>query len=208
MTSDAIAAGRGKEQKRAQQVFRHHGSFDRARSDHEGFREVESRVVLYAFAFHQAGRAAIECAGGDVYDLAVAVPLIKRCQKAFPDLRECSFDRGFHSPSNREELDKLLELTVLPKKGKLSTAERKREAEPAFAAARRKHSGVESAINSLEHRGLDRVGLRGADGFEPAVGLSVLASNLHRVGQLLRERKRMRRECKQWLQSIRRQRAA
>ena len=125
-------------------------------------------------------------------DADVAVPLIKRCREAFPDLRGCSFDRGFHSPSNREELDKLLELNALPKKGKLSAAEREREAEPAFAAARRKHSGVESAINSLEHRGLDRVRLRGPDGFERAVGLSVLASNLHRVGQILRERERER----------------
>ena len=129
-------------------------------------------------------------------DADVAVPLVKRCLEAFPDLRSCSFDRGFHSPSNREELDKLLDLNVLPKKGKLSAAEREREAEPAFAAARRKHSGVESAINSLEHRGLDRVRLRGPDGFERAVGLSVLASNLHRIGRILRgrERERMRRE--------------
>ena len=36
-------------------------------------------------------------------DADVAVPLIKRCREAFPDLRGCSFDRGFHSPSNREE---------------------------------------------------------------------------------------------------------
>ncbi len=128
-------------------------------------------------------------AGGDA---DVAVPLIRRCRESFPDLRGCSFDRGFHSPSNREELDKLLELNALPKKGKLSAAEREREADPAFAAARRKHSGVESAINSLEHRGLDRVRLRGPDGFERAVGLSVLAQNLHRIGQILRERERER----------------
>ena len=164
-------------------------------------------------------------------DAAVAVPLIRRCREAFPGLRGCSFDRGFHSPSNREELDKLLDLNALPKKGRLSAAEREREAEPAFAAARRKHSGVESAINSLEHRGLDRVRLRGPDGFELAVGLSVLAFNVHRIGQILRERerkrmqlqrkrmqlerergreerRRMRRECEQRLQPIRRQRAA
>ena len=48
----------------------------------------------------------------------------------------------------------------------------------------------------LEHRGLNRVRLRGPDGFERAVGLSVLASNLHRIGQILRgrERERMRLE--------------
>ncbi len=31
-------------------------------------------------------------AGGDTH---VAVPLVGRCREAFPDLRACSFDRGF-----------------------------------------------------------------------------------------------------------------
>ena len=128
-------------------------------------------------------------------DTDVAAPLIRRCLKAFPNLRGCSFDRGFHSPSNRKALDDLLELNALPKKGGKSAAEREREAEPAFAAARRKHSGVESTINNLEHRGQDKVRLRGADGFELAVGLSVAAPDIHRLGLNLREaeRKRMRR---------------
>ena len=128
-------------------------------------------------------------------DTDVAVPLVERCLKAVPELRGCSFDQGFHSPSNRMALDELLELNALPKKGGKSAAEREREAEPAFAAARRKHSGVESTINNLEHRGLDKVRLRGADGFELAVGLAVVALNIHRLGlNLLEEkRKRMRR---------------
>ena len=139
-------------------------------------------------------------------DADVAVPPAERCQESFPDLRGCSFDRGFHSPSNREQLDELLDPDALPKKGKLSAAERERESEPAFAAARRKHSGVESAINSLEHRGLDKVRLRGPDGFERAVGLSVLAFNLHRIGRILleRERRRMRRERERMLEERKR----
>ncbi len=50
-------------------------------------------------------------------------------------------------------------------------------------------------IQLLEHRGLDKVRLRGADGFELAVGLSVVAPDIHRLGLNLREaaRKRMRR---------------
>ena len=125
-------------------------------------------------------------------DTDVAVPLVRRCLKAVPELRGCSFDRGFHSPSNRKALDDLLELNALPKKGGKSAAEREREAEPAFAAARRKHSGVESTINNPEHRGLDKVRRRGADGFELAVGLSVVAPDIHRLGLNLRERERMR----------------
>ena len=125
-------------------------------------------------------------------DTDVAVPLVKDCQEAFPGLRGCSFDRGFHSPENRRKLDGSLELNALPKKGRPSAEEKAHEAEPAFKAARRKHSGVESAINNLEHRGLDRVRLRGKDGFKLAVGLSVLAPDIHRLGMILRDKERKR----------------
>ena len=69
---------------------------------------------------------------------------------------------------------------------------------PSRSARRRKHSGVESAIDNLEHRGLNRVRRRGSDGFELAVGLSAIAFNIRWTGQSLRkkERKRsQRRKC-------------
>ncbi len=56
----------------------------------------------------------------------IAVPLVGRCRKAFPNLRGCSFDRGFNSPANRKKLDDLLDLNALPKKGELSVAKRER----------------------------------------------------------------------------------
>ncbi len=127
-------------------------------------------------------------------DTDVAVPLVGRCLEAFPDLRACSFDRGFHSPGNRRRLDAMLDADALPKKGRLSAADRAREAGPAFAEARRRHPGVESAINGLERRGLGRVRLRGRDRFELAVGLSVLAASIHRLGRTLRDRERLRPE--------------
>ena len=71
-----------------------------------------------------------------------------------------------------------------------SVAEREREEAQAFAEARRQHPAVESAINNLEHRGLDRVRSHGADGFAHTVALSILAANLHRIGLLVRRRMR------------------
>ena len=50
-----------------------------------------------------------------------------------------------------------------------------------FKFARQQHPAVESAINNLEQRGLDRVRTRGADGFSRTVALSILALNLHWV---------------------------
>ena len=125
-------------------------------------------------------------------DTDIAVPMIEAAQARFADLRACSFDRGFHSPANRLRLDALLEHNVLPRMGRLAKADRARETDPAFVAARRQHPAVESAIHNLEHRGLDRVRAYGADGFARVVALSVLALNFHRLGLLLRRREQRR----------------
>ena len=127
-------------------------------------------------------------------DVDVAVPMVQAAQALYPELRACSFDRGFHSPDNRVLLDGLLDVNALPGKGYLSKANREREAEEPFVAARRAHPAVESAINGLEHRGLDRVRSHGADGFARTVALSMLAANLHRIGLLLQKRERKRRQ--------------
>ena len=128
-------------------------------------------------------------------DVDVARELVEETQRQHPQLKECSFDKGFHSPSNRKELDALLELNALPRKGRLGKADRKREGASEFRAARKAHAAVESAINNLEQRGLGRVLSRGAEGFERMVGLGVVAANLHRIGLVLQRRERARRKA-------------
>ena len=117
----------------------------------------------------------------------VAVSMVQEAQALYPELRACSFDRGFHSRDNRVRLDALLDVNALPGRGYLSRADREREEEESFVAARRAHPAIESAINGLEHRGLDRVRSHGADGFARTVALSVLAANLHRIGLILQK---------------------
>ena len=126
----------------------------------------------------------------------IAVSIIKGAQKKYPDLGLCSFDRGFHSPQNRIRLDALLEDNVLPRKGRWSKSDRERETQDTFLKARRQHPAIESAINNLEHRGLDRVRAYGADGFARMVALSMVAFNVHRLGLVLRrqEREKLRRK--------------
>ena len=125
-------------------------------------------------------------------DVDHAVPMVEAAQARFPDLRAVSFDRGFHGPDNRVRLDALLDHDVLPKKCCLDKAEREREQGDEFAAMRRRHPAVESAIDNLGHRGLDRVPAHGADGFARVVALSVVALNIHRIGLLLRRKARRR----------------
>ena len=127
-------------------------------------------------------------------DVDYAIPMVEAAQSYFPDLRAVSFDRGFHSPGNRVRLDALLDDNVLPKKGYLNRADRDREQGEAFAAMRRQHPAVESAINNLEHRGLDRVRAHGTEGFARVVALSMAALNVHRIGLLLRRKVRKRKQ--------------
>ena len=125
-----------------------------------------------------------------------AVPLVKDAQARFPALRQCSFDRGYHSPENQKKLGELLEWVVLPVKGRGSQESRAYEATEAFVEARRQHPAVESAIHALECHGLSRIRNRGAERFERTVALSILAANCHRLGRLLQEAERARRACR------------
>ena len=121
-------------------------------------------------------------------DDQVAVVMVQQTQKRFSDFRVCSFDKGFHSPSNQVQLRELLDLSVLPKKGRLSEKDKEREYSPEFVRAGKKHSAVESAINGLEVCGLDRCPDHGIDGFKRYVALAVLSRNIQRLGSIIRKR--------------------
>ena len=78
-------------------------------------------------------------------DVDFVVPLVEITKELFPDFCSVSFDRGFHSPANRTRLDEVLVDNVLPKKGRLSKADREREQGETFAAMRRQHPGCSHA---------------------------------------------------------------
>ena len=134
-------------------------------------------------------------------DTDYAVPIVAEVQKHFL-LDAMTFDQGFHSPANRAKLDEMLKHNVLPKKGRLNDAERARETAPEFVKMKNWHSGIESCINNLERRGLDKVYSRGAEGFERTVKLAVLAMNVHRIGLL--ELRRLREERRRDKERMRR----
>jgi hypothetical protein len=118
-------------------------------------------------------------------DEQIAVPLIQATRERFPELVSASMDKGFHSPANQARLAKIVPLPVVPKKGRCTTAEIKRESDPQFLYLRRRHSAVESAINALEAHGLDICRDHGSDGFKRYVALAVVGRNLHRLGAIL-----------------------
>lgn len=104
-----------------------------------------------------------------------------------------SFDKGFYSKSNKEILQSCTERVILPKKGKKNLIEKEEESDKQFIALRHKHSAVESNINRLEHHGLNRCFDKGLNGYKRCVGLSVLAYNLHILGNhILEKEKKLR----------------
>jgi len=121
-------------------------------------------------------------------DEKVTVPIVMETKSKFPDLKSCSFDKGFYTPRNKSELETILEEVVLPKKGKLSQKEKERENSESFVTRRRKHSAVESGINALENHGLDVCPDKGIHGFKRYVSLSVLARNIQILGNILQKK--------------------
>jgi hypothetical protein len=127
-------------------------------------------------------------------DDQIAVSIVKQTQTRFPSLKAASMDKGFHSPSNQTQLKEMLELVVLPKKGRLSEADKARESDSEFVRLRCQHSAVESAINALGAHGLDQCPDHGIDGFKRYVSLAIVARNVQRLGAVLREQEKLQEE--------------
>jgi hypothetical protein len=127
-------------------------------------------------------------------DEQVAVAMIDECIERFGPIGSASFDKGFHSRANQQDLAERVEQVVLPKKGKLSAVEQQRENADSFVQAKYQHSAVESAINALEQTGLDRCPDKGRAGFNRYVALAVLARNLKRLGTVVRDQEIERRK--------------
>src|SRR5712691_4095086 len=127
-------------------------------------------------------------------DRDVAVSETRRLQQRFDNqVEELSFDRGFHSPTNQDELAKLVKSPCLPKPGVKQAAEQvaaqSTTASVIFRAAQQRHPGIESAIGGLQSgNGQKRCRDRGELGLERYLALGLLGRNLHTFGRLLIQR--------------------
>jgi len=101
------------------------------------------------------------------------------------NIRSWSFDKGFWHKDNKALLEEHVEKVVMPKKGKCNRLELEEESQRQFKLLRNRHSAVESNINELECRGLDRCPDKGYGNFKRYIGLAVGAYNLRRIGQEL-----------------------
>ena len=103
-----------------------------------------------------------------------------------------SFDKGYWGKENKQLLQLEIPKVIMPKLGKRNKQEEEEETSRPFRRLKNKHSAIESNINELEHRGLDRCPDRGYHHFKNYIGLGVCAYNLKKMGAKLLEEERER----------------
>jgi len=117
-------------------------------------------------------------------DSAIVIPLADKLLAKYT-IESWSFDKGYYSHITKQLLKLSIPQVIMPKKGKLNQQEKQEEIQPTFVKKRKQHSAVESNINELEHRGLDRCPDRGYPHFRRYVGLAVCSYNLRKIGARL-----------------------
>jgi len=123
-------------------------------------------------------------------DDKIAIAMVEEARKRFPDFKSCSFDKGFWTPANQKRLQEILERVILPKKGRLSVEDKERQEDEYFIQERKQHSAIESAINALDHHGLDRCPDHGIYGFKRYVALAIVGRNIQRLGGIILEKEK------------------
>jgi IS5 family transposase len=129
---------------------------------------------------------------GNPADTAQVQASLERHQQIFNDSPDLyAGDRGFYSADNVNDCQKAgVSLVCIPQRGGQKTAEREAfERSRAFKKGQRFRAGIEGRISVLfRGRGMKRCRAKGRDRFEVLVGAAVLANNLLRIADLLRNR--------------------
>jgi IS5 family transposase len=128
-----------------------------------------------------------EVLGKAVLDQDVVVPVMRKLQKRMGGkIERASFDRGFHTPQNQEDLAKIVQHPCLAAKGEKLGRQQHADGTVAFRQGRQSHPGVESAIGALQcGNGLQRCRDKSLRGYQRYVGVGILGRNLQVLGKLL-----------------------
>jgi IS5 family transposase len=122
----------------------------------------------------------------DELEADVVVGEMSELKRRVPRIKSASFDSGFHSPANQEQLREIVPVVCIPVRGAKQAKAQAEQASAAFAAARRAHPGVEALIGVLQRgNGLKRCRDRSLLGYRRYVGIAILGHNLHTLGKLV-----------------------
>ena len=117
------------------------------------------------------------------------VPLLPKALEIFGRYQDhviCKYKNVALPVNTNQKMNAYLkEIAAICDKGKLNKEDKQTESTKEFKQLRHAHSAVESNINMLEHHGLNRCMDKGLHGYKRCVGVSVLAYNLHQLGNIL-----------------------
>jgi hypothetical protein len=103
-----------------------------------------------------------------------------------------SFDKGYWRTENKELLQLEIPKVIMPKLGKRNKQEEEEEKSYTFKRLKNKHSAIESNINELEQRGLDRCPDRGIAHYTRYVAMAICAYNLKKIGAEILRKERIK----------------
>lgn len=114
-----------------------------------------------------------------------------------------SFDKGYWNKDNKAILQTSVNMVVMPKLGKRNKSEEEDEKSRKFKKYKNIHSTIESNINELEHRGLDRCPDRGIHHYRSYIAMGVCAFNLKKIGKkILDDERELLKQQKQKLRQV------
>ena len=122
-------------------------------------------------------------------DRDIVIELGDRLLKKY-NIASWSFDKGFYRKENKELLQLEVPKVIMPKLGKRNKEEEFEEKSYSFKRLKNKHSAIESNINELENRGLDRCPDRGIHHYKKYISLGVCAYNLKKIGREILKQER------------------
>jgi hypothetical protein len=125
-------------------------------------------------------------------DRDIVIELADRLLNRYKEIQSWSFDKGYWNKDNKSLLELEIKQVILPKLGKRSSKELEQETSPKFKKLKNKHSAIESNINELEHRGLDRCPDKGFEHFSRYISLGICAYNLKKIGHEILEQMRIK----------------
>jgi hypothetical protein len=120
-------------------------------------------------------------------DRDIVVEIADKMLNKYKSIASISLDKGHWTAENKALLELEIPLVVLPKLGKLTATEKEFEKSKKFKHLKNKHSAIESNINELEHRGLDRCPDRSYYHFRTYIAMGVCAYNLKKIGKKILE---------------------
>jgi hypothetical protein len=121
-------------------------------------------------------------------DRDIVIEISNKMLNKYKSIASMSFDRGHWSKENKASLELEIPMVILPKLGRRTIEEKKLEENRKFKHLKNKHSAIESNINELEHRGLDRCPDRNYFHYRTYIAMGICAYNLKKIGKKILEK--------------------